>query len=164
MGSVVGSVILSTIDCATSNRPNGSLLRRNVTRLRRTARLTSVLPIRSKSSGAPIRPARKPSRRTCQTTGVSSGVTLTHGLPALAMTNGSPFAACSTSRESRGFTSWMLTAFIRTKFHWFSLFSGSPQAFHVHWWNRLGRTRSELPLQLTARCWCRATALRLSVA
>jgi hypothetical protein len=44
-------------------------------------------------------PSMKPSLRTCPATGTSSAVTFTRGLPALAITKGSPLAARSTSRE-----------------------------------------------------------------
>jgi hypothetical protein len=50
----------------------------------------SAQPIRSKSSGTAICPTMNPSRRTCLAVDVFSAVTFTSGLPALAMTNGSP--------------------------------------------------------------------------
>ena len=52
----------------------------------------SALPIVSKSSGTTICPAIKPNRRICRTVGASSAVTLTRGLPALAIMKGSPLA------------------------------------------------------------------------
>ncbi len=55
----------------------------------------------------------KPIRRTAR--GASSAMTLTSGFPALAMTNGSPFAANSTNRDRWVFASWMLT--VRMAFH-----------------------------------------------
>ncbi len=63
------------------------------------SRSISASPIRSKSSGTAICPAMKPNRRRCPASGALNAMTLTSGLPALAITNGSPWAACSTSRE-----------------------------------------------------------------
>src|SRR5438876_6131983 len=51
----------------------------------------------------------KPTRFIWLAAGASSGTTLTSGLPALAMMNGSPLAARSTSRESCVLASWILT-------------------------------------------------------
>jgi hypothetical protein len=50
----------------------------------------------------------KPTRLMSEPVGASSGVTFTNGLPALAMMNGSPFAASSTRRDKCVFASWML--------------------------------------------------------
>jgi len=47
-------------------------------------------PMRSKSSGTLISPRRKPSRRTRPGSGASKWTTFTNGLPAFAMTKGSP--------------------------------------------------------------------------
>jgi len=41
-------------------------------------------------------------------------MTFTSGRPALAITNGSPFAAASTRRERWVFASWMFTFFMGT--------------------------------------------------
>src|SRR4030095_1636956 len=51
----------------------------------------SASPMRLKSSGTAISPARKPSR--CGVGGASSATTFTSGLPALAITNASPLTA-----------------------------------------------------------------------
>ena len=66
-------------------------------------------PIRSKSPGATICPSRKPIRRTAPDSGASTATTLTTGLPAREMMNGSPSAAASTRRESFLLASFMLT-------------------------------------------------------
>src|SRR5579863_8702427 len=71
----------------------------------------SSCPIVSKSSGTVNAPRMKPRR--FGAAGASIGTTLTNGLPALAMMNGSPFAAASTSRERWVFASWILTVFIK---------------------------------------------------
>ena len=47
-------------------------------------------PLRSKSPGATICPSRKPIRRTAPDSGASTATTLTTGLPAREMMNGSP--------------------------------------------------------------------------
>src|SRR5258708_6986960 len=80
----------------------------------------SLSPIRSKSSGTAISPERNPRR--CGLAGASSADTLTSGLPALAITNGSPLAARSTSLESWVFASWMLTVTITTS--WWTKVTG----------------------------------------
>jgi hypothetical protein len=49
-----------------------------------------------------------PNRFLCDGFGESSAITFTIGLPALAITNDSPLAACSTSLESWVFASWIL--------------------------------------------------------
>src|SRR5438876_8272338 len=72
-------------------------------------RAISELPIVLKSSGTENRPRRNPSLRTCFPVGVSRAVTLTIGLPALAMINGFPPAASSTKRDSCVLALWMLT-------------------------------------------------------
>jgi hypothetical protein len=64
----------------------------------------SERPMRLKSSGTVNSPLRKPSRR--GDFGASSATTFTSGLPALAITNGSPLTARSTSFESWVFASW----------------------------------------------------------
>src|SRR5215469_4557619 len=65
----------------------------------------SSCPIRSKSSGTDILPARNPNRRISPGEGESSATTFTIGFPDLAMTNGSPLAALSTSRDKLVFAS-----------------------------------------------------------
>src|SRR5947207_15693076 len=72
-------------------------------------RAISELTIVLKSSGTENRPRRSPSLRTCFPVGVSRAVTLTIGLPALAMINGFPPAASSTKRDSCVLALWMLT-------------------------------------------------------
>ncbi len=59
-----------------------------------------AVPIVSKSFGTMIWPAMKPVRRIWPFSGVSSALTLTIGLPALAMMKGSPLAASSTRRDT----------------------------------------------------------------
>src|SRR5579863_351193 len=71
----------------------------------------SSCAIVSKSSGTVNAPRMKPRR--LGAAGASIGTTLTSGLPALAMMNGSPFAAASTSRDSCVLASWILTVFIK---------------------------------------------------
>src|SRR5215472_5863079 len=86
------------------------------------SRSISLLPMRSKSSGTAICPAMKPRRLALPAVGTSRAVTLTSGLPAFAMMNGSPLAAASTRRERWVLASWMLTVRMRslsqTKFGW----------------------------------------------
>ncbi|SRR6266480_475276 len=77
-------------------------------------RAISELPIVLKSSGTENRPRRNPSLRTCFPVGVSRAVTLTIGLPALAMINGFPPAASSTKRDSCVLALWMLTVITKT--------------------------------------------------
>src|SRR5580704_8329214 len=72
-------------------------------------RAISELPIVLKSSVTKNTPRRNPSLRTCFPVGVSRAVTLTIGLPALAMINGFPPAASSTKRDSCVLALWMLT-------------------------------------------------------
>jgi hypothetical protein len=59
----------------------------------------------------------KPSRLVCPADGASTAETFTSGLPALAITNGSPLAACSTSLDRCVLASLS----DQTKFNWFSL-------------------------------------------
>src|SRR5262249_36798049 len=66
-------------------------------------------PMRSKSSGTAISPARKPRRRGAIPSRDESGTTLTSGLPALAMMKLSPRAARSTRRDRWVLASCMLT-------------------------------------------------------
>src|SRR5438552_16329497 len=85
----------------------------------------------------------KPSRFGSRAGAASSGTTLTSGLPALAMMNGSPLAARSTSRDRWVLASWMLTVRI-----W------SPQLDQVNLvyllrWRNLSDAAGELALRLS---------------
>ncbi|KAG1649453.1 putative replication protein A [Nymphon striatum] len=64
----------------------------------------------SKSSGTSICPFKNPVRRAGS---LSIITTLTNGLPALAITNGSPFVAASISFDRCVLASWMLTRYRR---------------------------------------------------
>src|SRR5579859_3629832 len=75
----------------------------------RNARSISFAPMWLKSLGTENSHRRNPVRRTCFPVGVSSAVTLTRGFPALAMINGVPLAAWSTSLDKWVFALWMLT-------------------------------------------------------
>src|SRR5579863_8924286 len=72
----------------------------------------SASPIRSKSSGTEICPAMNPSRLSSFPTGTSTAVTFTMGLPAFAITNGSPLEASSTSFDNCLLASWIFTVFM----------------------------------------------------
>ena len=85
-----------------SDLANGSLILRVHSPIPKSAAI-SRSPMRSKSFGTSISPFRKPRRFGFR--GASTRETLTSGLPALAMTNASPFAARSTRRESWVFAS-----------------------------------------------------------
>src|SRR6185312_16360580 len=69
---------------------------------------TSPLPIWSKSSGTDTWPVRNPTRFTCPASGAPNAITFTSGLPAFAITNGSPLAAWSTRRDRWVLASWIL--------------------------------------------------------
>jgi len=75
--------------------------------------LRSSDPIRSKSGGTDICPFRKPVRRIPACIGECKGTTLTTGLPARAMMNGSPSAAAATRRERWVLASCILTVRMR---------------------------------------------------
>jgi hypothetical protein len=85
-----------------SDLANGPLILRVHSPIPKSAAI-SRSPMRSKSFGTSISPFRKPRRFGFR--GASTRETLTSGLPALAMTNASPFAARSTRRESWVFAS-----------------------------------------------------------
>src|SRR5215469_14979373 len=80
--------------------------------LRWNIRSISELPIVSKSSGIENGPGRNPSLRICFPVGASRAVTLTIGLPALAIIKGFPLAASSTRRDNCVLALWMFTVFI----------------------------------------------------
>jgi len=88
-------------------RPGRDVDRRSVVVGRPCQRALGRRPIRSKSFGTSISPARNPSRRGAR--GAPIAATFTRGFPAFAMMKVSPLAARSTSFESWVLAWWMLT-------------------------------------------------------